>query len=100
MNKIEKQQREKKEQIYNCVTDLIKTHHFKEIGMREIAKHADVSVCSLYKYYGSKEELLKQVLSKMLERIHKNLDSKFDENLPFKDNIEILFDTLMKISEF
>lgn len=90
MNGFERRRERKKQYILNALTDLVMTRNFKEIGVREIAKCAGVSPASIYKFFGSKEELAKQVLYKHLEKVKQNADIKLSKDASFKDKCNIL----------
>lgn len=53
----------RKKQILQSLIDMIMTRNFKEIGVREIAQHAGVSPASIYNFFGSKEELAKEIFT-------------------------------------
>jgi len=90
MNGFEKRRERKKEYILNALSDLVMTRNFKEIGVREIAKCAGVSPASIYKFFGSKEELAKQVLYKHLDKVRQDVNKKISKNVPFKDKCNLL----------
>jgi TetR/AcrR family transcriptional regulator, repressor of fatR-cypB operon len=55
--------------IERAVLDLFSTRDFHEVGLLDVAKTANVSLQTLYKYFGSKEALVYGMLDVMLGRL-------------------------------
>jgi AcrR family transcriptional regulator len=55
--------------IENAVLDIFAEREFHRVGLIEIARGANVSLQTLYKYYGSKEVLLFATLEAVLDRL-------------------------------
>ncbi len=55
--------------IENAVLDIFAEREFHRVGLIEIARGANVSLQTLYKYYGSKEVLLFSTLEAVLDRL-------------------------------
>ncbi|SDI97778.1 TetR/AcrR family transcriptional regulator [Natribacillus halophilus] len=92
MNGFEKRRNEKKIQIIHALTDLIWTRSLREIGVREIAERAGVSPASIYNFFGSKEELAKQVFYQVTEEVTDELKHLIDdEELTYKEKIKKIF---------
>ncbi|MUK90531.1 TetR family transcriptional regulator [Ornithinibacillus sp. L9] len=88
MNGYEKRRNEKKKQIIHALTDLVGTRNLREIGVREIAERAGVSPASIYNFFGSKEELAKQVFYEATEEIIKEFQELFEDvDIPFNEKI-------------
>lgn len=65
-----------------------------KITVSEIAKEAGIGKGTVYEYFKSKEEIIaKSLIYTLYEEIN-TLSSKIDENLTFKENCYILFDSL------
>lgn len=100
MNGFDKRREQKKRQIIHALTDLVMTRNLKDIGVREIAERADVSPASIYNFFGSKEELAKQVIYYHMEEsaaVFKELVE--DKQLPFREKVNKLFELSMKKQE-
>lgn len=55
--------------IEKAVLELFSTRDFHEVGLQEVAKAANVSLQTIYKYFGSKEVLVYAMLDVMLVRL-------------------------------
>ena len=60
---------ETRERIDQTVLDIFSQREFHRVGLIEIARGANVSLQTIYKYYGSKEALLFSTLDSQLERL-------------------------------
>lgn len=92
MNGFEKRRQEKKKAILTAAFELFNKDGLDAVTMIDIAKKAQVSKVSIYNYFGSKEELARQVLydfmdRKLLEFIRNFLKS----DLPFKEKLDIIY---------
>ena len=55
--------------IEKAVLELFSTRDFHEVGLQEVARAANVSLQTIYKYFGSKEVLVYAMLDVMLVRL-------------------------------
>lgn len=58
-----------RERIEQAVLDIFSQREFHRVGLIEIARSANVSLQTIYKYYGSKEALLFSTLDAQLQRL-------------------------------
>lgn len=99
MNGFEKRREQKKNQILDALSDLILTRNFKDIGIRELAEHANVSPASIYNFFGSKDELARQAFYRYAEQLSSDLITKLRADIPFKDKVKLLVDISMRKQE-
>ncbi len=57
------------DRIEKAVLDLFSIRDFHEVGLQEVARAANVSLQTIYKYFGSKEVLVYAMLDVMLVRL-------------------------------
>lgn len=57
------------DRIEKAVLELFSTRDFHEVGLQEVARSANVSLQTIYKYFGSKEILVYAMLDVMLVRL-------------------------------
>lgn len=57
------------ERIEKAVLELFSTRDFHEVGLLDVARSANVSLQTIYKYFGSKEVLVYSMLDMMLARL-------------------------------
>lgn len=92
MNGFEKRREQKKKQILQSLTDMIMTRNFKEIGVREIAQHAGVSPASIYNFFGSKEELAKQIFYHQMDEAGREFSDMMNSDFPFEDKMNKMYE--------
>ena len=68
------------EKLRLTVIDLFAQGLFQHIGMREIAKRAKVGLATIYKYFGSKDELVFACIHQDLEHLSQLLTAVNDES--------------------
>jgi AcrR family transcriptional regulator len=68
-NSLDKMRPGTKARIEKAVLDLFSTRDFHEVGLIDVAKAANVSLQTIYKYFGSKEALVYAMLDVMLGRL-------------------------------
>jgi AcrR family transcriptional regulator len=66
---LDKMRPDTKARIEKAVLDLFSTKDFHEVGLIDVAKAANVSLQTIYKYFGSKEALVYAMLDVMLGRL-------------------------------
>lgn len=89
MDGFERRKERKKENIRQAAFELFSAHGVQKVSIAEIAKKAKVSQVTIYNYFGSKDELLRDVISVLLEKRLKDDTEAIENNLPFPDKIEI-----------
>lgn len=84
MDGFERRKKRKKESIRQAAFELFSAYGVQKVSIAEIANKAKVSQVTIYKYFGSKDELLYDVLSNYLEeRLQHDLEV-IESNLPFE----------------
>ncbi len=69
------------EKLRLTVIDLFAQGLFQHVGMREIAKRAKVGLATIYKYYGSKDDLVFACIHQDLEHLSQLLADSYAKNL-------------------
>ncbi len=92
MNGFQKRREQKKEQILDSLKSLMMERNFQQIGVREIASQAGVSPASVYNFFGSKEELAKQVFYRIMEEAEQDFLRLMESGLGFEEKLERLYD--------
>lgn len=83
MNKFEIRTNKKKEAILKASRELFQKNGFINTGIKEIAALANVSQVSIYNYFGSKNLLVKEAISFIMDDIVVMLDEILSLTLPF-----------------
>ncbi|MDF2986144.1 MAG: TetR family transcriptional regulator [Eubacterium sp.] len=88
MNKYEIRTNIKKEAILHASLDLFKKQGFINTNIKNIAESAKVSQVSIYNYFGSKNQLLKEVISYLTDGMVSTAEEILAEALPFPDKVK------------
>lgn len=84
MNGFEKRTEEKKKQILNSTFQLLNVKGSgKSITMEEIAEHANVAKTTLFKYFGSKDNLIREVYKNFFEEMIESAKAIFGKKQTF-----------------
>lgn len=86
----------KREQILNSAKKLFSEYGFKKVSMDEIASDAGVSKKTVYTYFSSKEELLKECINEELVNMRKIIENIESKNLDFIDMVHQVIYSLLK----
>lgn len=91
MNGYEKRTQEKKNRVLEVTFDLMnKDDGIENLTMDEIAKHANVAKTSIFKYFGSKENLIYEVFKFFLDKMGENARKIMAENRPFEETLIVI----------
>lgn len=88
VNGFEKRTNQIKEKILNATRDLLRTSDPKRIRITDISKAAKVSQVTIYNYFGSKEELVRQVFKYYVDKAVQDFTDYMDEGHTLKEKIE------------
>ncbi|MFQ1021901.1 TetR/AcrR family transcriptional regulator [Avibacterium paragallinarum] len=70
------------EQIFLATESLMAKEGLHHLSMHKIAKEASISAGTIYIYFKSKEELLKEFARRVFTLFSKELEKNYDENRP------------------
>ncbi|WP_194542783.1 TetR/AcrR family transcriptional regulator [Paenibacillus sp. FSL W7-1279] len=88
MNGFEKRTQEKKNQVLEATFKLINTEiGIENVTVDEIARHANVGKTTIFKYFGSKENLVHEVFKYFLTQMGETAREIMAENKPFEETI-------------
>ncbi|MEB6550956.1 TetR/AcrR family transcriptional regulator [Heyndrickxia sporothermodurans] len=83
----------KKEYIQQAALELFMIYGIEKVSIAEIAKKANVSPVTIYNYFGSKEELFKEVLSDYMDKELETYKQLLQVDIPFPKKLEkMIFD--------
>ncbi|MDF2845155.1 MAG: TetR family transcriptional regulator [Herbinix sp.] len=86
MNGYEKRTQEKKNQVLEATFQLLNTG-IENLTVEEIAKNANVGKTSIFKYFGSKENLIHEVYMYFLNKIGDTAREIMAANIPFEETL-------------
>jgi len=88
MNGFEKRTQAKKNQVLEATFNLMNTEAgIENVTVDEIARHANVGKTTIFKYFGSKENLIHEVFKYFLTQMGEKARKIMAENKPFEETI-------------
>ena len=88
MNGFEKRTQAKKNQVLEATFNLLNTEAgIENVTVDEIARHANVGKTTIFKYFGSKENLIHDVFKYFLTQMGENARKIMADNKPFEETI-------------
>lgn len=91
MNKFEIRTNKKKEAILRTALDLFRTNGFVNTSIKNIAALANVSQVSVYNYFGSKNLLVKEAISSLMDDVTSAAEEILAQPLSFQEKVERAF---------
>ncbi|MDF2592777.1 MAG: hypothetical protein K0S75_2243 [Clostridia bacterium] len=88
MDGFERRKERKKENIRQAAFELFSSYGVQKVSIAEIAEKAKVSQVTIYNYFGSKDELLRDVISTLQNKRLQEDTEVIESNLPFPEKIE------------
>jgi AcrR family transcriptional regulator len=103
MNGFERRRQAKKNAIIAAAYDLFSKDGIEAVKMTDIARKASVSKVSIYNFFGSKEELARQVMYDFLDKNLLEFEQLLARELSFKEKLEMVYekkiDALTQVNE-
>ncbi|MGX7205239.1 TetR/AcrR family transcriptional regulator [Enterococcus pingfangensis] len=88
MDGFERRTEEKKKRVLQAAFDLINSDTGVEnLTIDEVAKKANVGKTSIFKYFGSKENLIHEVFIRSMEEMGDNAKKVMAKNAPFEETL-------------
>ncbi|MEW6624771.1 MAG: TetR/AcrR family transcriptional regulator [Bacillota bacterium] len=88
MDGFQRRREKKKESIRRAALELFSAHGVQKVSIAEIAEKANVSQVTIYNHFGSKDELLKDVLIQLAYKKYEEYNEILESNIPFPEKIE------------
>ncbi|MDF2542362.1 MAG: kstR2 [Herbinix sp.] len=92
MNGFDRRKQEKMNYILKAAFELFRNQGFETVKMTDVAEKANVSKVSIYNFFGSKEELLRQVIYDYMDRKAEEFKELMNSNLSFTEKYKLLVD--------
>ncbi|MGG3505370.1 TetR/AcrR family transcriptional regulator [Paenibacillus lautus] len=88
MNGFEKRTQEKKNQVLEATFNLMNTDaSIENVTIDEIAKHSNVGKTTIFKYFGSKENLIHEVFKYFLTQMGETAREIMADDKPFEETL-------------
>jgi len=90
MNGFERRKGQKKESIRRAAIELFQTYGFKKVTLSDIASKAGVSQVTIYNHFGSKEELVHDIVKTVFRSYIEKYRAIIEEEKAFPEKLEII----------
>ncbi len=90
MNGFQRRTEQKKESIRNAAVELFQEYGFNKVSISDIAKKAHVSHVTLYKYFGGKDELVRDIIQRNVLDLTAKVKEILDSDMPYLEKVEAL----------
>jgi len=101
VNGFKRRKEQKKESIRRAALELFKTYGFKKVSINDIAYRAGVSPVTIYNHFGSKDELIRDVVKAQFMGMMEKYRAIIDGEGSFPEKLEaIVFDKAEVVSQF
>ena len=90
MNGFERRKERKKESIRRAAIELFQTYGFKKVSLSDIASKAGVSQVTIYNHFGSKEELVHDIVKTVFLSYIEKYREIIEGEKPFPEKLEII----------
>ncbi len=93
MNGFERRREQKTNDILEAALSLFLKYGVKKVSVAEIAKEADVSQVTIYNYFDSKDNLIREVIVHYVNKVWDEYIELLDSDLTFPEKVKkIIFD--------
>lgn len=101
MNGFERRKEQKKDSIRRAALELFQGYGFRKVSINDIAQKAGVSQVTIYNHFGSKDELIRNVVKNLFYRLVGKYRDIIQEKKPFLEKLEaIVFDKSELVGQF
>jgi AcrR family transcriptional regulator len=90
MNGFQRRREMKMKSILQAAFELFSTRGIKPVSIAEIAQKAEVSQVSMYNFFKSKENLVRQATFAYMDETMKESERVLESQIPFRDKVEKL----------
>lgn len=88
MDGYQRRREQKKKDILRTAVDLFLTYGIQKVSIAEIASQANVSQVTIYNYFGSKHNLVEEMLVYYLDQLWSEYEKMLSSDLPFIEKIK------------
>jgi len=101
MNGFERRKEKKKDAIRHSALELFRYYGFEKVTISDIARHASVSQVTIYNHFGSKDELVREVIKTLLRNMLEEYRLTIEGEGTFIEKLElVVFDKLEMLNQY
>lgn len=101
MEELKSRKERNKEKIIRTALDLFETYGFKKVSVNDIADKADISPVTIYNHFGTKDELIREVIKTISGDLLEKISGVIRSDIPFLEKLDtIIFDKTNVASQY
>jgi AcrR family transcriptional regulator len=90
MDGFKRRTEQKKESIRRAAVELFKVHGFRKVSLGDIAREANVSHVTIYNHFGSKEELIRDVIKTIALDVTNKAREIIESDMPYLEKLNLI----------
>jgi AcrR family transcriptional regulator len=98
MNGFERRKEQKKENIRRAAMELFRTYGFDKVSMGDIARQASVSHVTIYNHFGSKEDLVRDVIQTAISDLVTSSREVIEGDEPFLEKLKLIIFSKVRLA--
>ncbi|UCG93099.1 MAG: TetR/AcrR family transcriptional regulator [candidate division WOR-3 bacterium] len=87
--------KEAKKRIFDAAVSLFARKGYAAVGIREIAKKADVNICMINYYYGGKVGILREIINECYEKYYRAITHVDINDIPLEQCVRAIIKNLV-----
>lgn len=91
----DKQKKDARKRIFEAAASLFAQKGFDAVGVREIAKKANVNLSMINYYFGEKAGILKEIINECYNNYFQTIKDVGDENMPLDEHLKLMIRTVV-----
>ncbi len=101
MDGFQRRTQKKKENIRQAALELFRKHGFGKVSVQDIAREANVSHVTVYKYFGDKENLVKEIIKLIIKDRMSQFEALVLSDVPFLQKLDgFIFSKVQNAGQF
>lgn len=100
MNGFQRRTERKKDDILRVALNLFRAYGFSKVSVADIAREANVSHVTVYNYFGSKDNLVRDIIKRAISEILETSRELVTSDLPFIEKLDGIISSKVKAAGY
>ncbi|MFX3631803.1 MAG: TetR/AcrR family transcriptional regulator [Candidatus Pristimantibacillus sp.] len=89
-----------KYKYFEKIKPVFRKNRFSQLNMDDIARHMDISKATMYKYFSSKDDIVKLFVDSCADYFRSGQNMMLDEGIPYLERFQITFEHSLKAAVY
>jgi len=85
---------------FEKIKPVFRKNRFSQLNMDDIARHMDISKATMYKYFSSKDEIIKMFVDHCVDYFKSGEKAMNDENLSYAERFQLSYEQSLKAAVY